>query len=240
VEQEVNGRRYSFEPGTLIFMRPGDTHRLWGEAMMLYNILYSEELLATSASVRALADQEDVPYVMLPEADRPEFARRVEEMLVRQHTPEGELMLTHFFYEAMVRWFCPASVAERRTMPAWLSDALHELEQVDVAEWSVGLIFKKCHKTREHVARTFQAILGRSPSQYINWRRLEKVRTMLAYSSRSVNALCYEAGFNNINYFNRLFRRYFGTTPGRYRREHGVERGVLRGIGVSDDSDAGT
>lgn len=241
VEETINGGAYSFGPGTLIFIRPQDVHQLHGAGLVFYNILYPQELLSVSAKVRALAEQRDVPYVIIPEAVRPEWEHRLDEILVRQHTPEGELLLTHLFYEAMVRWFCPASVSERPAMPDWLSGGLLEMEQMEVSRWTVGLIVKKCHKTREHVARTFQAVLGRSPSQYINWRRLETVRKLLIVSNQSIGELCFHVGFNNMNYFNRLFRRYFATTPGHYRREHGVRhRQIARTVTDHVGSDTGT
>jgi AraC-like DNA-binding protein len=55
--------------------------------------------------------------------------------------------------------------------------------------------------------------------------RLQKARAALAQGSgRSVAAIALEAGFSDISYFNRCFRRRFGDTPsgvrGQARRKH--------------------
>src|SRR5204862_4300120 len=56
--------------------------------------------------------------------------------------------------------------------------------------------------------------------------RLQKARTMLADSRHDrlrVSEIAYGCGFSDISYFNRTFRRRFGTSPLQYR---GGDRGA--------------
>ena len=48
--------------------------------------------------------------------------------------------------------------------------------------------------------------------------RLQKVCFLLTNDAITIREAAYESGFQNINYFNRLFRKTFGCTPGEYRK----------------------
>jgi len=63
---------------------------------------------------------------------------------------------------------------------------------------------------------------GRSFSDYLAERRLERARAMLTSARatrRSVSDIAYDVGFGDLSYFNRSFRRRFGRTPSEVRRE---------------------
>jgi AraC-like DNA-binding protein len=47
--------------------------------------------------------------------------------------------------------------------------------------------------------------------------------TDLNYADRSISAVAFEAGFGDLSYFNRTFRRRFGATPSDVRQ--GMWRG---------------
>ena len=47
-------------------------------------------------------------------------------------------------------------------------------------------------------------------------------------AGRSITAVAFEAGFNDLSYFNRTFRRRFGLTPSGVRAGRGPEGGATR------------
>ena len=62
---------------------------------------------------------------------------------------------------------------------------------------------------------------GRTFSEHVLDRRLAIAYQLLltqADRSRTVASLALEAGFSDLSYFNRVFRRRFGDTPGRFRK----------------------
>ena len=59
--------------------------------------------------------------------------------------------------------------------------------------------------------------------QYLNDYRLTMAGEFLQNTEESVTQIALKCGFENLSYFNRLFRRKFGVTPGQYR---GRERAV--------------
>jgi AraC-like DNA-binding protein len=61
---------------------------------------------------------------------------------------------------------------------------------------------------------------GTSFSAFLLGQRLSRAHRMLGdprYDYLGITAIAFEAGFNDLSYFNRTFRRYFGATPSDIR-----------------------
>jgi AraC family transcriptional regulator len=68
-----------------------------------------------------------------------------------------------------------------------------------------------------HLARTFRARYGISVGEYGRRVRIEWAAAEIARGESSLAAVATEAGFADQSHFTRLFRRYVGTTPARFR-----------------------
>ena len=71
--------------------------------------------------------------------------------------------------------------------------------------------------------RVFRQVLGTTPVNYINQRRIVLAANLLRTTRRDINDICTECGFNTLTYFTRLFRREVGVSPARYRRQYQSE-----------------
>ena len=63
---------------------------------------------------------------------------------------------------------------------------------------------------------------GTTFSEYVLERRLDATRRMLAsprYATWSVTAITLEAGFGDVSYFNRCFKRRYLMTPSELRAQ---------------------
>jgi len=72
-----------------------------------------------------------------------------------------------------------------------------------------------------HLRRLFEQD-GTSFSAFVLAQRLAKAQGMLMdrrYDQLSITQIAYEAGFSDLSYFNRTFRRVHGATPSDIRRE---------------------
>jgi AraC family transcriptional regulator len=67
------------------------------------------------------------------------------------------------------------------------------------------------------VARGFRARYGVSVGEYGRRVRLEWASDQIARGGRPLAEIAVEAGFADQSHFTRLFKRYVGMTPGRYR-----------------------
>ena len=76
-----------------------------------------------------------------------------------------------------------------------------------------------CYYSKSHFMKYFRQYMGLSFVQYLNDYRLSKAAGLLVSTEDSVTDIAQRCGFDNLSYFNRLFRRKYGMTPGRYRMD---------------------
>jgi len=70
-----------------------------------------------------------------------------------------------------------------------------------------------CDMSEVNFRRIFREYLGISPIEHRNGIRLERARTMLQSGEYNVSEACEAAGFSNLSFFIRLYRKKFGYTP---------------------------
>ena len=77
----------------------------------------------------------------------------------------------------------------------------------------------ECGYSESHFMRWFKEATGYGFSGYLIRFRLEKAAHALRNSSDTVLQIAEQTGFDNLSNFNRLFKKKFGTTPSRFRKE---------------------
>ncbi len=101
--------------------------------------------------------------------------------------------------------------------PAWLEAAEELLRARIGACVRLSELAAEVDVPPVQVARAFRARHGLSVGEYGRRLRVEWAAAEIALGDRSLAEIAAEAGFADQSHFTRLFRRYVGTTPGRYR-----------------------
>jgi AraC family transcriptional regulator len=68
-----------------------------------------------------------------------------------------------------------------------------------------------------HFLRTFRAVVGMTPHQFILHTRLHRAAVRLRQTADGISAIAFAAGFNDLSTFNRRFSRIVGVSPSVYR-----------------------
>lgn len=69
-----------------------------------------------------------------------------------------------------------------------------------------------------HFARAFKASMGVAPRAFVELKRVERAKTLLRESARSLADIAAETGLGSQSRFTTTFRRATGLTPATYRR----------------------
>ncbi|GAA3838783.1 AraC family transcriptional regulator [Sphaerisporangium flaviroseum] len=91
------------------------------------------------------------------------------------------------------------------------------LHDIDDREISAGDLASAAGRSRFAVYRSFQAVYGMAPSDYQRQLRLRSARRLLL-QGHSLADIAAMTGFTDQSHLTRWFTRYFGVTPGEYRR----------------------
>ncbi len=74
-----------------------------------------------------------------------------------------------------------------------------------------------------YFCKTFKRATGMTFTEYLARVRVEKVKNLLLNPHKRVSEAAYEAGFQSLSQFNRVFRRIAGQSPSAYREHlHGA------------------
>ncbi|MGN1080619.1 MAG: helix-turn-helix transcriptional regulator, partial [Acutalibacteraceae bacterium] len=74
-------------------------------------------------------------------------------------------------------------------------------------------------KTAEHLSRSMKKYYNVSPTDYINNLRMKNVSRLLLETDNPVVDICYENGYQNMSWFNTLFKKTFFMTPSQFREK---------------------
>ena len=111
----------------------------------------------------------------------------------------------------------PSRSDERR-----ISAALHRIERDAHEPLSLADLAGAAAMSPYHFLRTFRAVVGMTPHQYILHTRLHRAAVRLRRTADSISAIAFAAGFNDLSTFNRRFARIMGASPSAYRASAGL------------------
>jgi AraC-like DNA-binding protein len=92
-------------------------------------------------------------------------------------------------------------------------------ENIGRADLSVAALAKRHRCTERNLQRLFEAE-GTTFTEYVLTQRLMRAHRMLGdprHDGDKVSTLAYDCGFNDVSYFNRVFRRHYGASPSDVR-----------------------
>jgi AraC-like DNA-binding protein/mannose-6-phosphate isomerase-like protein (cupin superfamily) len=95
--------------------------------------------------------------------------------------------------------------------------ALHYIRKNIEQELPISELSSLCSLTDDHFIRLFKKEMKCTPVQYINQKKIERAQMMLTVEGRQVKEISYSLSFENVSYFNRIFKIYTGMTPNKYR-----------------------
>lgn len=82
---------------------------------------------------------------------------------------------------------------------------------------SLKQVADHCFVSSFYVCKVFKSATGMTLTEFTGRLRIEKAKQLLLNQSRSVCEIALEVGFNSLSQFNRLFSRYVGQPPTKFR-----------------------
>ena len=95
---------------------------------------------------------------------------------------------------------------------------------------SLNSIAEQFYMNKCYLSRIFKEITGFTVNGYLHARRIQKARSLLIQNSKNISEVSEAAGYENLTYFERVFKKHTGMSPLEYRRQYGK-----RGRRISGD-----
>lgn len=137
---------------------------------------------------------------------------------------EAELVVSHFkqILPLVLEYIDRSSDGGRAGDRLTMIKAVIE-ESLSDSDLDLSNLARRLGVTPRLVQKLFQR-QGTTFSRYVLERRLDLARASISRQGeqRAISTIAYELGFGDLSYFNRTFRRRFGTTPSNLRGANSV------------------
>lgn len=229
---EVNGGHHILSPGSLVFVRPYDVHRLLPvnsaravfASLMISSAVLRDlmEYLAAPAIANRFNTAPEAPCVLLEFDEARALMLQMESISTEQalnpenSTPMARALAAQLFARYLGR--SETVPDENRMPPVWLGKLREEAEGWKNLQHAVQRIHERSRCHASHLCKTFRKYYNETPTDFVNRLRLRKAARLLSEPEAKVVAVAAELGFDSVSHFHHLFRRHFGLTPAEYRR----------------------
>ncbi len=76
------------------------------------------------------------------------------------------------------------------------------------------------HFNYNYLSKLFSQHFNTSFTDYLNSVRLSEAKRLLLNSQLTLSDISSACGYADLSYFSKLFKKYYGSSPSKYRREN--------------------
>lgn len=152
--------------------------------------------------------------------------RCIQSLLSVSETPDAkELLLMHqnlttIFTELASSCLSSREKSSSSTEPPWyLAEIRDFLDYHYREEFSLKHFEDLLKMSRYRLCREFSAFYGVPPLRYLTEKRLTEAKKILLTTDFSIHEVSSMIGYENTNHFINLFKKYEGSTPGKFRQK---------------------
>lgn len=232
---ERNGRPEPLKPGTLVFVPASDRHRYRtaAQAMRFHNLAFAPDWWRAFSQLVG-EPRPTASLRRLPPAQQADATALLDGLLATDAPSVAHLLATAAgLWRLLAEGALPAGVLpDHRALvvpPEWLARLVADWRDPELLREPIAFWQKRSGRSPEHFARTCRRYFGAPPTELLNRARIERVKALLRAGESKVLHATLEAGFQNLGFFYRVFRRLEKCSPREWLARQNTVSAVPRG-----------
>ena len=222
----VNDSKYFVKSGDIIFVKKGDTHEfrvVSDEVLKTLEVKFSnpgaEELELIGSISELFSDQDNRIYTL--------FNIIVQEGYRKY--PCYKKMSTTLMIESLIHMarlcmgedggkydIVTEKVRKGKSRSAMIQSVTDYIYRHLDTHFTLKEMADECGYNQDYIYRTISNELGMSCVQYINSIKFEEAKKMIQYTELSISEICWNLGFDSLQYFSRFFSQRAKMSPTEY------------------------
>lgn len=234
----VDFQTYTVSAGTIALIIPGQLHSIGQyeqESVEYENIIFHPNILISKKTdtcssdyfMPLLSGTVSVPLLYVPGSPcYPEIAACIDanDDICRTNPPGYQLFIKSQLFMLFYTLFhgCCSKEPPKKNVKTLEKMKLilkfienHYMDKITITD-----IAKEVGLSQSHFMKYFKNTMGTSFIDYLNEYRLTMASRLLVSSDSSILDIASEVGFENLSYFNRIFKKRFAQTPSAYRKKY--------------------
>lgn len=216
-------RRYNAENALMNAVSQG----LYHKAEMLFSNITPSKALETriddpvrnaknfmiilNTLLRKAAEKGSV-HILYIDSVSSEFAHKIEASETLEEIDEL------FYY--MIKKYCRlVNKHSRKNYSLLVQKAILHIDADITADLSLKNLANILGVNPSYLSTLFKKEVGLSLTEYVNKQRTEKAKQLLKSTDFQIQQIAQNCGILDVNYFTKIFKKYAGTTPNKYRKE---------------------
>ncbi|MCK8059664.1 MULTISPECIES: response regulator [unclassified Fusibacter] len=127
---------------------------------------------------------------------------------------QSKLTLTHNMMDTLVRML---SLGDRNYSEI-VSKVMDKIKDCYMEDLTLEGLANEVHVTPQYLSKVFKQDTGITFKTCLTDMRLTKAKVQMISTKDSIKDIAYQVGYNDPNYFVRLFKKVTGFTPGEYQK----------------------
>jgi AraC family cel operon transcriptional repressor len=234
INHHVNGRTDLLTGGTLVFIRPDDSHSFQQykqESCELVNFAFDTAIIddletylhndklrwmweghPTPPTYKVSVSEGDELSVQLLTINTLQITDVVSAGL-RIRKILADLFITYIL--SMPKYGVPET--KEKDVPKWLVRLCNSMKKDENLRGGLKKLQEMAACTPEHLCASFRKYLNKTPTEFLNELRVNKAARRLVEGDEKVMAIAYDLGFRSQSRFYQVFRKHYNVSPARYR-----------------------
>ncbi len=225
----IGNNTYELHPGDVVFIAPGVNHYIQTknskDKFHYYAIVFDTSVFGTEKEATRKVFNNVIINNRLNLSDYMLERIRDTTKQVQDNCFAKEIIAKHLLYELFIyivntNQYAPLpgtldTFVERKSIDrslVYIND--HYRENISLKD-----ILEASQYSKSHFIKLFKASTGMNYSDYLNKFRVEKACRDLIYTNKNITEVATENGFNNIQYFSKIFKKYMDCTPKQYQKK---------------------
>lgn len=122
-------------------------------------------------------------------------------------------------HEALLRDYCQLVKEKSRIRFSPLVRNALNIIDLNVSEpITLSILSEQMNVNASYLSKVFSAEVGMPITEYVNTRKVQTAAKMLDTTSMQIQEVASYVGINDLNYFSKMFKKYTGSTPSKYRK----------------------
>ena len=137
---------------------------------------------------------------------------------IRSDSVFGNYRASGYLYDFLIEFYRIISAKGTSGAPnGALMKALDYINDNYAAQITMDTLCGVSKVSKQYLCLLFKSTLGLRPTEYIAKRRIQAAKELLTGTGKTVEEIAAETGFCTASYFCKLFKRYEGITPTRFK-----------------------